>query len=113
MLGGSNLESIDRTVPREAPENAMLDKVDLKMVEIIIQLNICFLDWNLSCGGAQADMTTFKAEKKKPIRYALQKKLRYYLGIFPKWRTPPPPPPPFGNPLFKKKFYRLFCILDP
>ena len=26
---------------------------------------------------------------------------------------PPPPPPPFGNPLFKKKFYRLFCILDP
>ena len=44
MLGGSNLESIDRTVPREAPENAMLDKVDLKMVEIIIQLNICFLD---------------------------------------------------------------------
>ena len=42
MLGGSNLESIDRTVPREAPENAMLDKVDLKMVEIIIQLNIFF-----------------------------------------------------------------------
>ena len=35
MLGESNLESIDRTVPREAPENAMLDKVDLKMVEII------------------------------------------------------------------------------
>ena len=68
MLGGSNLESIDRTVPREAPENAMLDKVDLKMVEIIIQLNICFLDWNLSCGGAQADMTTFKAEKKKQIK---------------------------------------------
>ena len=35
MLGGSNLESIDRTVPREAPENAMLDKVDLKMVKLI------------------------------------------------------------------------------
>ena len=35
MLGESNLESIDRTVPREAPENAMLDNVDLKMMEII------------------------------------------------------------------------------
>ena len=46
-------------------------------------------------------------------RYALRKKLRYYLGIFPKWRAPPPQSPPFGNPLFKKKNYRLFCILDP
>ena len=24
-----------------------------------------------------------------------------------------PPSPPFGNPLFKKNNYRLFCILDP
>ena len=33
--------------------------------------------------------------------------------FFPKGGPPPPPPPPFGNPLFKKKIYRLFCILDP
>ena len=26
-----DLESMDRTVPREAPENAILDKVDLKV----------------------------------------------------------------------------------
>ena len=36
------------------------------------------------------------------LRYALKEKKRYYLGIFPKRRTPPPPP--FGNPLSKKKF---------
>ena len=36
------------------------------------------------------------------IRYALRKKLRYYLGIFPKWRTPPPHPP-FWEPLIQKK----------
>ena len=34
--------------------------------------------------------------------YALKKKLRYYLGIFPKWRTPKPPP--FWEPLIRKKF---------
>ena len=45
------------------------------------------------------------------IRDALKKKLRDYLGIFPKWRTPPSPP--FGNPLFEEKKYRLFCILGP
>ena len=28
----------------------------------------------------------------KQIRYALKEKKRYYLGIFPKGRTPPPPP---------------------
>ena len=38
------------------------------------------------------------------IRYALKKKKRHYLGIFPKRRTPPAPPAPFGNPLSKKKF---------
>ena len=31
--------------------------------------HICFWDLNLSCGGAQAYMTTFKAGKKKPIRW--------------------------------------------
>ena len=30
------------------------------------------------------------------LRGVFQKKKRYFLGIFPKWRTPPPPPP-FGN----------------
>ena len=46
------------------------------------------------------------------FRYALRKKLRDYLGIFPKWRTPPPIPP-FWEPLIQNKKYRLFCILDP
>ena len=44
------------------------------------------------------------ATKTSTIRYALKKKKRHYLGIFPKRRTPPPPPPPFGNPLSKKNF---------
>ena len=42
----------------------------------------------------------------------LQKKIRDYLGIFPKWQTPPPFPP-FGNPSSKKKIYGLFCVLGP
>ena len=36
------------------------------------------------------------------LRYALRKKLRDYLGIFPKWRNPPPIPP-FWEPLIQKK----------
>ena len=36
------------------------------------------------------------------VWYALKKKLRYYLGIFPKWRTPPPHPPLLGTPYSKK-----------
>ena len=36
------------------------------------------------------------------IRAALDKKLRDYLGIFPKWRPPPP--------LFEKQVLGLFCI---
>ena len=39
----------------------------------------------------------YKATMTVTIRDPVKKKLRYYLGIFPKWRTPPP----FGNPLFK------------
>ena len=38
--------------------------------------------------------------------YALQKKLRDYLGIFPKWRTPPP----FWEPLIQKKFIVCFAF---
>ena len=34
--------------------------------------------------------------EKVVVRWDCQKKKRYFLGIFPKWRTPPPPPP-FGN----------------
>ena len=34
------------------------------------------------------------------LRYALKQKKRYYLGTFPKRRTPPPP---FWEPLFQKK----------
>ena len=35
-------------------------------------------------------------------RYALKEKKRYYLGIFPKHRTPPPTPP-FWEPLIQKR----------
>ena len=41
--------------------------------------------------------------QQRPNRYALKNKLRDYLGIFPKWRTPPPPPPLLGTPYSKKK----------
>ena len=34
------------------------------------------------------------------LRYALKQKKRYYLGIFPKRRTPPTPP--FWEPLIQK-----------
>ena len=43
-------------------------------------------------------------------RYALKKKLRYYLGIFPKWRTPPPHPPLLGTPYSKKKIIVHFAF---
>ena len=42
------------------------------------------------------------------IRYALRKKLRYYLGIFPKGGTPPPPL--LGTPYSKKKFIVYFAF---
>ena len=57
---------------------------------------------------AQSISTRSVIQVTHPLRDALEKKLRYYLGIFPKWRTPP-----FWEPLIQKKFYRLFCILDP
>ena len=41
-----------------------------------------------------------------------QKQITGLFGNFSQMADPPPTPP-FGNPLFKKKFYRLFCILDP
>ena len=41
-----------------------------------------------------------------PVREALKKKLRDYMGIFPKRRTPP-----FWEPLVQKKKLCLFCIL--
>ena len=43
------------------------------------------------------------------LREALKRKLRDYLGIFPKRRTPPHPP--FWEPLVQKKKLCLFCIL--
>ena len=55
------------------------------------------------------DLKKIKYTPSNAVGYALKKKLRYYLGIFPKWRTPPSPP--FGDPLFEEKNYRLFCIL--
>ena len=37
------------------------------------------------------------------------KKKRYYLGIFPKRRTPRPPTPPFWEPLIQK-FFLVFIL---
>ena len=48
--------------------------------------------------------------KTKQHRYALRKKLRDYLGIFPKWRTPPPHPPLLGTPYSKKNFIVYFAF---
>ena len=45
------------------------------------------------------------------IREGIRKKIRNYLGIFPKCRTPPTPP--FWEPLVQKKIYGLFCVLGP
>ena len=39
------------------------------------------------------------------------KKLRDYLGVFPKWRTPRPPI--WEASVQKKNCYDLFCILSP
>ena len=44
------------------------------------------------------------------LMYALKKKIRDYLGIFPKRRTSPHPP--FWEPLIQKKLL-FFCILCP
>ena len=46
------------------------------------------------------------------IRAAL-KKIMGLFGNFSQMADPPPPSPPFGNPLFEKQIYRLFCILGP
>ena len=43
------------------------------------------------------------------IRYALKQKKRYYLGIFPKRRTPPHPPL-LGTPYPKKNFSVYFAF---
>ena len=69
-------------------------------------------------GGAPYILLRLTAEKgiyhfqmrRTPLRGDCQKKKRYFLGIFPKWRTPPPTPP-FWEPLSWKKIYGLFCIL--
>ena len=43
-----------------------------------------------------------------------QKKLRYYLGIFPKWGAPPPPHPPLlGTPYSKKKMLSFILHFRP
>ena len=49
---------------------------------------------------------SFKGRKNlsRLLRYVLNQKKRYYLGIFPKRRTPPTPPTPtFWEPLIQKK----------
>ena len=81
---------MDRTVPREAPENAMLDKVDLNECGQTYYLNFkIFVSLhgkddgvNLSWGGAQADTITFKAEKKKQWR----SRKRPSSSMFPYWK---------------------------
>ena len=42
----------------------------------------------------------------------LKKKIRDFLGVFPKCRTPPNPPPPYLGGL-RPIFFGLFCILGP
>ena len=46
------------------------------------------------------------------IRDPLKKKITGLFGNFSQMADPPPSPT-FGNPLFEKKCYRLFCILGP
>ena len=56
------------------------------------------------CGSRNADLQI-------RLRYALKQKKRYYLGIFPKRRTPPPPHPPLlGTPYPKKNFSVYFAF---
>ena len=42
-----------------------------------------------------------------------QKNFTGLFGNFSQMADPPTPTPPFWEPLIQKKFYRLFCILDP
>ena len=63
---------------------------------------MCFFE--LNHGHMNQDLRTFVAKThQSQFRYVLKEKKRYYLGIFPKRRTPPPTPP-FWEPLFQKKF---------
>ena len=51
----------------------------------------------------------YLAQIVKLVRYALKKKKRHYLGIFPKRRTPPHPPL-LGTPYPKKNFSVYFAF---
>ena len=44
------------------------------------------------------------------LREGLKKKIRNYLGIFPKFRAPPPHPPLLGTPRPKKNFMVYFAF---
>ena len=54
-----------------------------------------------------------KFSPKTSLRYVLKQKKTILFGNFSQNVGPPPPPPPFGNPLSKKIFQCLFCILEP
>ena len=47
-------------------------------------------------GGRMLSADKARQEKEKMIREGLRKKIRNFLGIFPKCRTPPPHPPLLG-----------------
>ena len=55
---------------------------------------------------------SFKGRKNlsRLLRYVLNQKKRYYLGIFPKPRAPPPHPPLLGTPYPKKNFSVYFAF---
>ena len=55
----------------------------------------------------------FKTNEDMKIKVRSQKKITVLFGNFSQVADPPSPSPPFGNPLFEKKIYRLFCILGP
>ena len=56
------------------------------------------------------DLKKIKYTPSNAVGYALKIKLRYYLGIFPKWRTPPPHPPLLGTPYLKTKIIVYFAF---
>ena len=56
------------------------------IAHVIVLVNVMLLTrfLVLACGMVLTFVTVSSC-----VRYALRKKLRDYLGIFPKWRTPP------------------------
>ena len=83
------------------------DKCDLKREGIglrrcITNIHLLFTTYNVNIKE--------KTHHNISIREGLRKKIRNYLGIFPKCRTPPPHPPLLGTPRPKKNFMVYFAF---